>query len=393
MTRRKLSLVLPTLAGMVLSSQFLAVDIATGKMLGAGYDTRSFYVREAGGTWKKTYSSLGFRPEAAGRLMNLRIAQGIYHDEWMTEVRFDPEKNTDRLILALDNYREHGILAISVSLQGGNPAYERHDKIKRDRPYKLGPGKGALVSAFHPDGSLKQAWMKRLLRLQRDLDRRGMILDLLIFYQHQDEVLQNPQAIDRALANVVDWLIENNCRNVILEIANEHDAGSYDHDRYIHHKMGHLIQLARSRFREKKAAFALPISASTVGKMQVWEGVRTQGDLTIIHGNRRTPAEKRARVAELVADAAMPGPIYMNEDDNGRETTLENLKKELDSCDAVFASGGSWGYMPWVQLQVFPFRHFQPGPSNQVRDDMAVDQRDPAYFRAVLEHIRGLVRR
>ena len=96
------------------------MEIATGRMLGQGYDTRSFYVRRRGGPWRKTYSDPQHRPEAAGRLMNLRIAQGLFHDEWMTEVPFDPEVNTNRLIEALDTYKDHGILAISVSLQGGN---------------------------------------------------------------------------------------------------------------------------------------------------------------------------------------------------------------------------------------------------------------------------------
>ena len=206
---------LSPLALLALAGPAGAVEIATGKMLGAGHDARSFYVRDGGGAWRKTYTGKQYRPEAAGRLMNLRVAQGLFHDEWMTEVPFDPDKHTSRLIAALDTYKEHGVLAISVSLQGGNPAYELFDAIKRDRPHKLGPGKGALVSAFRPDGSLKDAWMARLLRLVRELDRRGMILNLMYFYQHQDEVLENPAAIERGARNVTDWLIDNNCRNVI----------------------------------------------------------------------------------------------------------------------------------------------------------------------------------
>jgi hypothetical protein len=381
------------LALAVLAGNAGAVEIATGKMLGAGHDARSFYLRDAGGAWRKTYTGKAYRPEAAGRLMNLRVAQGLFHDEWMTEVPFDPEKHTARLIAALDTYKEHGVLAIGVSLQGGNPAYELFDPIERDRPYKLGPGKGALISAFRPDGSLKNAWMARLLRLVRELDRRGMVLNLLYFYQHQDEVLENPAAIERGARNVTDWLIENNCRNVIVEIANEHDVASYDHDRFIHREMGRLIELVRGRFRERKAAFTVPVSASTGGRMQVYEAVRDHGDLVAIHGNNRTPEEKRKRVAELAGDPAMPGPIYMNEDNNGRDTTPENLALELASCDAVFDSGGSWGYMPWRQLQIFPFRHFQPGPSPRVAADMPVDQRDAAYFHAVLDHIQKKVMR
>jgi hypothetical protein len=218
-----------------------------------------------------------------------------------------------------------------------------------------------------------------------------MVLNLMYFYAYQDEVLENTAAIDRAVVNATDWIIDNNLRNVIIEIANEHDIRGFDHDRYIHTEMGKLIQLARSRFEAKKARFRVPIGASTGGSMRVFDDVRDHSDLTIIHGNNQPPEKKRARVAELVADTAMPGPIYMNEDDNGRASTPENLKKELASCDAVFDSGGSWGYMPWRQLQIFPFAHVKPSNSAEIRDDMDPAERDPAYFNLVLKHIRGLV--
>jgi hypothetical protein len=134
------------------------------------------------------------------------------------------------------------------------------------------------------------------------------------------------------------------------------------------------------------------VSASTVGKgLRVYEAVREHGDYATVHGNNVTPEEKARRVKELIADPTIRGPIYMNEDNNGRETTLETLALELASCDAVFNNGGSWGYMPWRQLQIFPFRHVEPALEGKVRNEMAVTERDPAYFKAVLEHVRGLV--
>jgi len=379
-----LLLVLVTAAG--------AVEIATGKMLGQGYEARAFYVRDnPRQPWRKTYTGREFRPEAAGRLMNLRIAQALFDDEWLTEFPFDPDKNTERLIQALDVYRRHGALAINASLQGGFPGYGKEvPQISRDRAYKFGPGKGSHISAFRPDGTLKPAWLKRLLRLQRELDKRGMILGLMYFYQGQDELLENPEAIRSAVGNATDWLIDNHCRNVIIEIANEHDINGWDHGRWIHNNMGELIELARSRFREKNAGFVPPIGSSTGGSMKVYDNVREHADLTIIHGNNRTPAEKQQRVAELFADPAMPGPILMNEDDNGRETTVENLAAELASCEAVFREGGSWGYMPWRQAQVFPFRHYQPAQGSLVRRGMPLEESDPVYFKAVLERIRKL---
>jgi len=370
-----------------------AMEIATGKTLGAGYEARAFYARDkAGQPWQKTYTGAPYRPEAAGRLMNLRIAQALFHDEWLTEFPFDPEKNTDRVIAALDVYKAHGILAVNTCLQAGYPGYAKEfPGIKRDRAYKFGPGKGSHISGFRPDGTIKPEWQGRLKRLQQALDRRGMVLNLMYFYQGQDEVLENVDAIKRAVVNATDWVIDNNARNVIIEIANEHDIRGWDHDRWIHENLHVLMELVRSRFREKKAGWMPPVGSSTGGSMAVFENVRANADLTMIHGNNRTVEMKRKRTAELFADAAMPGPVYMNEDDSGRETTPEVLAKELASCDAVFREGGSWGYMPWRQTQMFPFRHMMPAKSSKLEPGMTPEQSDPVYFKAVLEHIRKLI--
>ncbi len=385
----------PVLALILACLSLAAAEIATGKMLGPGYDARSFYVRAtASDPWRKTYTGPRFRPEAAGRLMNLRLAQALFDDEWLTEAAFDPEANTDRVIAALDTYKQHGVLAINVSLQGGNAGYGREAAaIRRQNGAKYGPGKGLLVSAFVPDGSLKPAWMQRLLKLQRALDRRGMALGLMYFYQGQDEVLQDVEAIRRATVNATDWLIDHDCRNVIIDLANEHDINGWDHDRYIAAHIGELIELARSRFAAKRAAFRLPIGSSTGGSMKVFDGARDHADLTIVHGNGRHSQEKLRRVEALCQDPRMPGPIYMNEDDNGRDSTEENFLREVASADAVFRSGGSWGYMPWRQAQMFPFAYYLPRAGGEVRNELPVGERDQAYFRAVLEHIRGLVYR
>lgn len=87
---------------------------------------------------------------------------------------------------------------------------------------------------------------------------------------------------------------------------------------------------------------------------------------------------------ELRSDPRTPGPIYFSEDDNGRETTDKNWQLELGSLTAIWNGGGSWGYMPWVQLQIWPFRMYDPA---------GVDGRDAAYFRTILERISLLVHR
>ncbi len=82
----------------------------------------------------------------------------------------------------------------------------------------------------------------------------------------------------------------------------------------------------------------------------------------------------------------------MDEDINSRDTiTTATLAVQVASLDAVWQSGGSWGYMPWRQVQMFPFRYYLPNCSQKLDDHLPADQRDQAYFCAVLEHIHSLV--
>ncbi|MEX2303615.1 MAG: hypothetical protein WD733_21915 [Bryobacterales bacterium] len=368
-----------------------ATEIATGSMLGPRYKQKAFYMRSSPrGEWRQTYSDRAYRGKARGKLMILRLAQAIFHDEWMTEHQFDPDANTDRLIEALDVYKAHGVLAISISLQGGNPGYDPNvNGIARRNGAKHGSGEGMLVSAFLPDGSLKPAWLARLDRVIRAADQRGMVVNLLYFYQGQDEIFESDQAIVAAARNITRWLVQNNFRNVVIDIANEWDlkGETWDQASFIPENITGLVEVVREQFNG--ADFLLPIGASTGGRMAYPESLARLCDIVLVHGNGRTPGEKLARLREF---EEYNRTVWMTEDDNGRETTHETLARELASADALFNTSAGWGYMPWVQAQQFPFV-YMPGESAEFSDDMPVAQRDPAYFKAVLEYIAGLVLR
>ncbi len=365
-----------------------ATEITTGPILGRGYDQRAFYMRSApDARWVKTYTGPEYRPEAAGKLMNLRLAQALFHDEWLTEQPFDPDRNTDAAIAALDFYKRHGVLMVNVSLQGGNAGYAAAvNGVARENSYSAGPGKGMHVSAFRPDGSLKREWLDRLERLLRAADRLGMAVNVIYFYFGQDELFDSTRSIHRAARNITDWLIAGGHRNVVVDIANEYDVGPrWDFDQYIPQHILVLIDEVRERFR--KARFPVPVSVSSSGRMRYPSSVMGQSDIVLLHGNGRNPEQKLLRAREL---SGATRPVLMNEDDNGRETTAANLKLELASCDIFFKHAAGWGYMPWVQAQRFPFRYL-PGPASVVRDEMPEAERDMAYFHAVLDHIAGLV--
>lgn len=368
-----------------------ATEVSTGFLLGPSYDHRAFYLRSGPAQpWQKTYTGVEYRRQAQGKLMNIRLAQALFQDEWLKEAPFDPEKNTDSVISALDFYRNHGVLMIDVSLQGGQAGYDRSvNGVDRQNGYQYGPEKGTYVSAFRPDGSLKPEWLGRLERLLRAADRRGMVVNLMYFYQGQDEQFDDPQAIHRAARDITDWLIEKNFRNIIIDVANEWDlpGNRWDFDSYIPRHILGLIEEVRDRFQQRKAGFALPVSVSGDGRMNYPDSLLKAVDLVLLHGNGSSPAQKTARAAAL---KNLPRPILMNEDDNGRESTAGHLSKDLESCTIFFEMASGWGYMPWVQAQRFPFR-FMPAPSPKAGDDMPVAERDMAYFHAVLDHIAKLV--
>ena len=376
---------------LVLAARLPAIEISTGAMLGRHYDQRAFYVRNAPGEiWQKTYSGAAYRREALGKLMNIHLAQALFHDEWMREQPFDPEGNTDAVIQALDFYKSHGVLMIDVSLQGAQAGYDKAvNGIERENIYRSGRERGMYVSAFRPDGTLKPEWLGRLESLLRAADQRDMLVNLMYFYQGQDEQFQSTAAIHRAAHNITDWLIAHNVRNVIVDVANEYDlpGPQWDFAGYIPQNIIPLIDEVRECF--KHTGYALPIGASSDGRMRYPHSLEGQVDVLLIHGNGRDEKEKARRVVEL-KDVARP--ILMTEDDNGRSSTVEHLADDLASCDIFFHRAAGWGYLPWVQAQRFPFRYL-PGAEAEVRDDMPEKDRDMAYFHAVLDHIAALTLR
>src|SRR6266545_3332365 len=83
-----------------------ATELSTGFLLGPKSDQRAFYMRaNASQPWEKAYTGSGYKRQAQGKLMNLRLAQALFHDEWMHEKPFDPGKNVDAVIAALDVYK------------------------------------------------------------------------------------------------------------------------------------------------------------------------------------------------------------------------------------------------------------------------------------------------
>ena len=268
---------------------------------------------------------------AEGLLMNVRMVNATFEDR--NKPDFNPDANTKNFLAKLDDYYAHGVRAFSLCLQGGMPGYE-----------------GALNSAFNPDGSLRPDYLARVAMVITECDRRGIAIILGCYYQRQDQILKDADAVRRGVINTVNWITRNNWKHVILEIANEYDHGGFDHD-IIRTAEGEieLIQLA------KKTAPALLVSTSGLGHGRMDSKISATADFILIHFNGTPLDQIPARIAAL---KQFNKPIVVNEDDKITQTAARAARFSVEN-------GASWGLMLKEVNQYFPLK-FQGAADDRI---------------------------
>ena len=152
---------------------------------------------------------------------------------------WDAERSTREFIAALPAYRAHGLLAVCLNIQGGSPqGYSWH------QPWKIG--------GFTADGTIKPAWAARLDKVIKACDGLGMAVILGLFYGKQSPTLKDEAAVKAAVTNTVDWLLQHNATNVLLEIGNEVDLPNvFVHPIITAARCHELIELAKKRSQGK----------------------------------------------------------------------------------------------------------------------------------------------
>lgn len=268
--------------------------------------------------------------KAEGLLMNVRMVNSIFEDRKRPE--FDPDANTAAFLAELPDYLAHGVRAFTINLQGGMPGYE-----------------GAVNSAFNPDGSLRPSYLDRAGRVIEACDRHGAVVILGCFYQRQDQILKDEDAVRAGVVHAVKWIQREAFTNVVLEIANEFPHGGFDH-KILKTPDGEvpLIRLA------KKTAPGLLVSTSGIGNGRSAEGVARASDFLLIHFNGVRLEDIPGRIKAL---RKFGKPIVCNEDDKQGEEAAR-------AAELSVANRASWGLMlkDVNQYQPFVFRGADDDP-------------------------------
>jgi len=267
-----------------------------------------------------------------GLLLNSRMVQATFDDlnpetagKWAypDTKKWDPERNTREFVAAMPEWRKHGLLAVTLNLQGGSPT-----GYAKDQPWHN--------SAFTADGSLRKEYLARMEKVLDRADELGMAVILGIFYFGQDERLKDEEAVKSGLDKALDWLADKRYRNVLVEVNNECNV-RYDHAILRPERVHELIE------RVKKHPGKFLAGTSYGGNTVPKENVVKASDFLLLHGNGVSRPE---RIAEMVRETRKvpgyrPRPILLNEDDHF------DFDKPANNFAAAVGEYASWGYFDY----------------------------------------------
>ncbi len=268
-----------------------------------------------------------------GLLMNSRMVQGIYDDlnpetrsrwNYPDTGKWDAERNTREFIAAMPEWRKHGLLAVTLNLQGGSP-----QGYSKEQPWHN--------SAFNADGSLRADYLKRLERIINRADQLGMVVILGYFYFGQDQRLKDEAAVKSGVVNATNWLLKKGWRNLLIEVNNECNIKAYDHAILKEDRVHELINMVKEMTNKGRR---LLVGTSYGGGAIPTTNVVKASDFLLLHGNG---VKDPNRIAEMVTitrrdPAYRPMPILFNEDDHfDFDQPTNNMMKAVGAY-------ASWGY-------------------------------------------------
>ena len=271
-----------------------------------------------------------------GLLLNSRMVQATYDDlnpettkrwAYADTGKWDAERNVREFIAAMPEWKQHGLLAVTVNFQGGSP-----EGYSSKQTWESG--------AFKADGGLRPEFADRMRRVLDAADAQGMVVILGYFYFGQDERLRDEAAVIRATDEATRWLLDGGWRNVLVEVNNECNAKAYDHEIL---KPIHVHELITRVRKTELSGRRLLVGTSYGGGGIPQENVVRASDFLLLHGNG---VKDPKRITEMVKQTRAisgykPMPIVFNEDDH------ENFDQPENNFAAALAEHVSWGWFDY----------------------------------------------
>ncbi|XZE22033.1 hypothetical protein SH449x_001949 [Pirellulaceae bacterium SH449] len=272
-----------------------------------------------------------------GLLMNSRMVQATFDDRNPETVSrwaypdtklWDADRNTAEFIAMMPEWRQQGLLAVTLNLQGGSP-----EGYSKTQPWHN--------SAINADGTLDGKTMARLTKVLDKADELGMVVILGLFYFGQDERVQDEAAVIAGVDAAIDWLIAKGYTNVLVEVNNECNVNAYDHEILKPDRVHELIE--RVKQRSTVNGHRLLVSTSYGGNSIPRPNVVKASDFLLLHGNG---VKEPKRITEMVqqtrkVDGYRPMPILFNEDDHF------DFEKPENNFSAAVREYASWGYFDY----------------------------------------------
>ncbi len=282
------------------------------------------------------------KPTYAGRVWQGRRIQGLLFNSRMVQATFDDrnpdtvkqwaypdtkawdaERNTREFIATMPEWRRHGLLALTLNLQGGSP-----QGYSQNQPWHN--------SAIEADGSLRADYMGRLERILERADELGMAVILGYFYFGQDQRLTNESAVIRATTNLTHWILDRGYRHVLVEINNECNV-RYDHAILRPDRVHELILCVK---QIQPYGYRLLVGTSYGGGTIPGENVVRSSDFLLLHGNGVSDSDRVAAMVRKTREVSgyCKKPILFNEDDHF------NFDQPKNNFLAAVSEHASWGY-------------------------------------------------
>ncbi len=274
-----------------------------------------------------------------GLLMNSRMVQAIFDDRNPETVsrwaypdtkKWDADRNTAEFIEMMPIWRQHGLLAMTLNLQGGSP-----EGYSKDQPW--------YNSAINSDGTLDPRYMARLERVIDKADELGMVVILGLYYFGQDQRVHDEAAVTAGVDAATDWLISKRYTNVLVEVNNECNVKAYDHDILKPDRVHELIE--RVRERSLRQNHRLLVGTSYGGNAIPRPNVVKASDFLLLHGNGVSDPKRIGEMVRLTRqiEGYRPMPVLFNEDDHF------NFDQPENNFVSALQEYSSWGFFDYRQ--------------------------------------------